>query len=150
LVTSAASLGGGSPAAYRAKEFRASTGLSYLGCFFGYGLGLSALYATTGAGVPCLFRALTGWQCPFCGGTRMGASLLHGDVAAAFRYNPLALVGLVVLAALGVLWTVEALGGPRVRPPRTLGERLGRVHPSRWLAVGLVIGTGYTLARNLL
>jgi hypothetical protein len=38
------------------------------------GLGLSAGYAITGAGLPCAFRMLTGWSCPFCGGTRMGAS----------------------------------------------------------------------------
>lgn len=39
---------------------------------------LSAVYATTGLGVPCPLLALTGWRCPFCGGTRLGAALLHG------------------------------------------------------------------------
>jgi hypothetical protein len=48
------------------------------------GLTLSAVYATTGAGVPCPFLALTGWSCPFCGGTRMGSALLHGELSAAF------------------------------------------------------------------
>ena len=57
----------------------------------------------------------------------MGAALLHGDVLAAFGYNPLALIGLLILGLLGVLWTVEAAGGPAVRLPRPLAERLRRV-----------------------
>ena len=47
-------------------------------------LALSALFATTGFGLPCPFLALTGWQCPLCGGTRMGSALLHGDLVSAF------------------------------------------------------------------
>ena len=69
----------------------------YVGAFFAGGLALSALYATTGVGLPCPFRAVTGWDCPLCGGTRMGDALLHGDVLAAFGYNPLALIGLLIV-----------------------------------------------------
>jgi len=138
------------PAPSPAKPIGASRGLTYLGCFFGYGLALSALYATTGIGAPCLFRMLTGWQCPFCGGTRMGAALLHGDIGTAFRYNPLVLVGLMALAVVGLAWTVEVVGGPRVRPPKGVTAKLARVHPTRWLVLGLTIAAVYTLARNLL
>jgi hypothetical protein len=137
-------------APYRAGEFRASVGLRNLGLFFGYGVSLSALYATTGIGVPCLFRTVTGWQCPFCGGTRLGSALLHGDVVGAFGDNPLVLIGLTVLGILGLLWTIEVLGGPKLRPPRAITERLVRVHPTRWLVLGLVVAVVYTLLRNLL
>lgn len=134
---------------YLAPEFRASRGLAYLGGFFAYGLGLSVLHATVGIGLPCPFRWATGWECPLCGATRMGSALLQLDVAAAFAFNPVVLVGLVVLSVLGVLWTVEVLGGPRVRPPRRVGERLRRVHPTRWLVVGMTLAILYTLLRNL-
>ncbi|MCW2803675.1 MAG: hypothetical protein JWN06_1892 [Propionibacteriaceae bacterium] len=135
---------------YLAKEFRAANALVALGSFVAGGVALSALYAITGLGVPCPFRALTGWDCPLCGGTRMGSSLLHLDIGAAFGYNPVALIGLVVVASLGLLWTVEVLGGPRVRPPAALGQRLRRVHPTRWLLLGLTAAAAYTLVRNLL
>ena len=113
------------------------------------GLTLSAVYATTGAGVPCPFLALTGWSCPLCGGTRMGSALLHGDLSAAFAFNPLALIGVAVLAVLTALWGVAAAGGPAVRPPRVLAEWAGRVGATRWLVIGLVVATAYAVLRNL-
>jgi hypothetical protein len=79
----------------------------------------------------------------------MGAELLDGDVPAAFGHNPLALIGLLILSLLGVLWAVEAVGGPAVRLPRRLAERLRRVRPTRWLVVGLLLAVIYTVTRNL-
>jgi hypothetical protein len=131
------------------RSFRATRAAGYVGAFFAGGLALSALYATSGLGLPCPFRLLTGWDCPLCGGTRMGDALLHGDVPAAFGFNPLALVGLVILGVLGVVWTVEALGGPAFRLPRPLSERLRRVHPMQWLVIGLLVALICTIARNL-
>jgi hypothetical protein len=133
-----------------ARPFRATRAAGYDGAFFAGGLALSALYATTGLGLLCPFRALTGWNCPLCGGTRMGGALLHGDVLAAFGFNPLALVGLVILGVLGALWTVEAAGGPAVRLPRPITDRLRRVSPTQWLAIGILVALIYTVARNLL
>jgi uncharacterized protein DUF2752 len=132
------------------RRFSAARAAGYVGAFFAGGLALSALYTTTGVGLPCPFRALTGWDCPLCGGTRMGATLLHGDVSDAFMLNPLALIGLVILGVLGSLWAVEAAGGPAVRLPRPLAERLRRVRLTQWLVLGLVVAVTYTLARNLL
>ena len=37
----------------------------------------------------CLFHTYTGLECPGCGSLRSVQSLLHGEFAAAFRFNPL-------------------------------------------------------------
>lgn len=113
------------------------------------GLTLSVLFATTGIGLPCPFRALTGWECPLCGGTRMGSALLHGDVGSAFAANPAALVAVAVLVLLSVLWVVELLGGPALRLPRPLADRLRRVPASVWLVVAAAAAVGYAVLRNL-
>ena len=132
------------------RPFRAGRAAGFVGAFFAGGLVLSALYATTGFGLPCPFRAITGWDCPLCGGTRMGSALLHGDLQAAFLCNPLALISLLVLGLLGGLWAVEAAGGPAIRLPRSLAASLRRIRPGQWLALGLAVAVIYTIARNVL
>lgn len=131
------------------RPFRPVVGLRIVGGFFAGGLALSALYASTGVGVACPFRALTGWDCPLCGGTRMGAALLRGDLVVAFLANPLALIGLVVLGLLAVVWTIEVAGGPAIRP-RTISNRLRGLSPIVWVIAAVVVAVGYTLARNLI
>ena len=130
--------------------FRPTAALRPLTGFFAIGLGLSALYATTGVGVVCPFRAVTGWDCPLCGGTRMGSALLHGDVATAFAFNPVALIGIAFLGVIGVLWVVEAVGGPVVRPPAGVRQRLRSTTPTQRLVVFFAFGVLYTVLRNLL
>ena len=51
----------------------------------------------------CMFYAITGLQCPGCGGLRAAHHLLHGDLAGAWRLNPL-LVGLLPLAPVLLAW----------------------------------------------
>ena len=47
----------------------------------------------------CVFHALTGLECPGCGGTRALHQLLHGRFAEAYRLNPmLFLMGPFVVA----------------------------------------------------
>jgi hypothetical protein len=48
---------------------------------------------------PCPFKALTGWNCPACGGLRMTHDVLHGDLGAAVVDNAFLLVGLPMLMA---------------------------------------------------
>ncbi len=127
-------------------RFRPAVGLAWLGGFAGFGVGLSALYAVTGHGVGCPFRAVTGWECPFCGGTRLGSALLHGDVVAAFWFNPVVFVALAGLTVVGAAWVGQLLGGPALRAP----ARLRRVSANQWLLAGAVVATAYTLLRNLL
>lgn len=140
----------GPHADFRMRPFDPVRALKSLGVFVGFGLAVSGLYATTGVGFPCPFRTFTGWQCPFCGGTRLGMSLLHGELGRAFGYNPAVFIGLVVITILGVLWVVEALGGPAVRPPRRVAARLQRVHPTVWAAVMVGVAAAYTVVRHLL
>ena len=53
----------------------------------------------------CPFKALTGLNCPACGGLRMTHDVLNGDLAAAVVDNVFLLVGLPMLAAwLLVRW----------------------------------------------
>ena len=40
--------------------------------------------------IPCLFREVTGLQCPGCGTSRMALALMRFDIPAAFAYNPVA------------------------------------------------------------
>lgn len=131
------------------RPFRARTGLAYVGGLFAGGIGLSEVYAVTGLGVTCPFRALTGWSCPLCGGTRMGAALLDGQIATAFALNPVALVALTVVGVLGLLWAVEVAGGLAVRPPRMVSSVLRRVPSLVWLGAGLTLAALYTVVRNL-
>ena len=132
------------------RSFSPRTGLTYLSGFFAGGLGLSAIYAATGLGVTCPFRTVTGWECPLCGGTRMGSALLHGEVGAALGFNPLALLLVTGLGVLGVLWGVEAVGGPAVRLPAGLRRRLRAVSATQWILAGSIVAVVYTVARNLL
>jgi len=67
-----------------------------------------ALLGTGIVSIPCWFHALTGADCPFCGGSRALGALLHGDLAGALRFNafavllllPAAVAGLVLLARI--------------------------------------------------
>ena len=131
-------------------DFNAVRAVRGLVAFAGLGIGISALYAGSGIGFPCPFRLATGWNCPLCGGTRLGAALLHLDLGAAFAYNPAVFIGLVVASVLGALWVVEALGGPAVRPPRAVAARWRAITPSAWLGLGLAGAAVYTVLRNTL
>jgi hypothetical protein len=57
----------------------------------------------------CLFHALTGWQCPGCGGTRALYHLLHLHVSEAIRYNALVTVSAPVVLAWFVFWYVSVI-----------------------------------------
>lgn len=64
----------------------------------------------------CPFKALTGWPCVTCGGTRAALALLRGAPAEAFHFNPLvtlALVGLGVYAVYAAIVSTFRL--PRLR-----------------------------------
>jgi Protein of unknown function (DUF2752) len=118
-----------------------------VGLVLGLGLALSGVYALSGrlhVGLPCLLKLTTGWDCPLCGATRMGAAMLRGDLLAAWYFNPVVLVG---GAGLGT-WFVGALlyqaGWLRRPMPRPRGIA-GRVVLGALLCVLVV----FTIGRNL-
>ncbi|MDF3336047.1 DUF2752 domain-containing protein [Mycolicibacterium septicum] len=81
----------------------------------------------------CPFKALTGWDCPACGGLRMTHDLLHGDVGAAVVDNVFVLVGLPVL----VVWLL-------------VRWRLGKtLFPLSAVVTLLVTLVAWTVVRNL-
>lgn len=127
-----------------AEGFQASRALRGLVGFGAVGLALSTVSVTTGLGLPCPWRSITGTLCPLCGGTHVGTALLHADLSAAWAANQFVLIGLAVLAVLGALWTVETLGGPTVRPPRPL-----RMSADRWWLLVGAAALGFALWRNL-
>ena len=81
----------------------------------------------------CPFKAVTGWNCPACGGLRMTHDLLHGDFGAAVVDNVFLLVGLPMLAVwLLVRW-----------------RRGQSLMPKPAFAVVVVAAITWTVVRNL-
>ena len=62
----------------------------------------------------CLFKKMTGYDCPGCGGLRSVHQLLRGDVWAAFQLNAMVVIALPLLA----LWAIKARlkAAPKARP----------------------------------
>lgn len=54
--------------------------------------------ATSSVFPPCPLRYLTGWYCPGCGSLRALHQLLHGNLRAAWAFNPLTVLLLPFLA----------------------------------------------------
>ena len=88
----------------------------------------------------CPFRALTGLDCPGCGGTRAVYALLQGDLPLALDHNAFAvLVTLPLLAGAWALWLAAGVGW-RARPP-TLTPRA-----TYWLVSVITV---FWIVRNL-
>lgn len=113
---------------------------AFTGALAGGGAWLAANDPSAGGVLPpCPFLALTGLWCPGCGSGRCLHALLHGDVAAAFGWNPLA-AALLPLVAAGLVLEARAF----VRP----GSRRLRVPPvAARLLLGAIVLFG--VVRNL-
>lgn len=90
--------------------------------------------------LPCPFRLITGWYCPFCGGLRMVHDLARGQLVAALHDDALALPLLLIAVAA---WLNLVVGRWRGRP-------VVRVRRPGWLwpAVAVVL-IAWTVLRNL-
>ena len=53
----------------------------------GAGVTLFVVNPETTAYLPCLFKKMTGLQCPGCGAARASYHLLHGNILSAIDYN---------------------------------------------------------------
>ncbi len=89
----------------------------------------------------CTFHHLTGLNCPGCGMTRAAHAALHGEIATAFRFNPVGMV-LLPLAFLGI--AIEIAGWIRGKP---LPFRLNVGIRGAWAIVWIVIG--FWVLRNI-
>lgn len=90
--------------------------------------------------IGCLFFNVTGLYCPGCGSGRAVSSLLHGEIKAAFSYNPLAIL---LGAPSFVVFTHEYL---RYVFP---GLKLRPVYISRGVTLALLIViTAFWILRN--
>jgi hypothetical protein len=88
----------------------------------------------------CPFKAVTGWDCPGCGGTRALHQLFTGHLGAAVSYNVLAVVILPVLLWGLFVSLTKALGGPRWRSISL---------PHRWMWLALAAVAVFWVVRNL-
>lgn len=87
----------------------------------------------------CPFKALTGYDCPGCGSQRAFQALLRSDLAAAWGYNPAALIA----APLALFFIIVEVG--RKRWPG-----LHRRVMSQWTIAAVALATlAWWLARNL-
>lgn len=91
--------------------------------------------ATTGGYPPCVWKSTTGWDCPGCGSTRAAHQLMHGETAAAFRLNPVFVVGIPLV---GLIWCFERWLASRTSPEA--GRRRVRIWAWLLAAVGIAFG----------
>lgn len=88
----------------------------------------------------CPFKALTGWNCPGCGGLRAVNDLTHGQLDAALHSN-LLFVGLLPLIVLGWGWWLQRRW--------TTSEPVLSTRSLQVLGCILVVaGIGFTVIRN--
>lgn len=128
------------------KPISAREALFRVGAIGLLGAGIGALHLVTGLGLPCPFRALTGWLCPLCGGTHLAEAILRGDVASAWAANPVVFVVVALVAVRAVGWVVELVRNPGAASLRWLPLSWHR----HWFAAFVAVSVTYVLARNLL
>lgn len=112
------------------------------------GVGLAAACGCVAVGLsdsdvsilpPCLFRTVTGLDCPGCGLSRGLRQLVRGHVGAALDHNVLLVVAVPLVAYLYLAWLGAAFG---LRLPRLVpGPRTARV------VVALAVA--FAVVRNL-
>lgn len=87
----------------------------------------------------CMLRSLTGYDCPGCGLQRAAHSLLHGNIIAAWHYNPF----LFFILPLGVTYSVLELTDKRF-------PRLRRIMFATPTLIALCVVTiAWWIGRNL-
>jgi len=88
----------------------------------------------------CPTKALLGIDCPGCGSLRMLYSLMHGNLAAAVRFNALGLVAVGLLVWAYGAWTYG----------RVVGRRITSWQHHRWSAVvTLALVMTWFVVRNI-
>ena len=93
----------------------------------------------TNVGIPCVFRLITGLQCPGCGVSRMLMALLRFDFVSAFHYNPAVLLTAPIILFCILRSDVEYI---------QTGNRPQKQYRFVWITV-LVILLGFGIIRNI-
>jgi hypothetical protein len=88
----------------------------------------------------CPFKAITGWDCPLCGGLRSVNDLTHGHFADAAHSNLLLVATLPVIAALWLLWLQRSWTASSRQLPAGLVRAA--------LVAGGVLLVGFAVYRN--
>lgn len=96
--------------------------------------------ANTGVYPICPFHSVTGFYCPGCGSGRAMHQLLHGNVAAAMRLNPLAVV-LLPPTAYGMLSLALPFVGLKRLPSKFI--------PAFWIWTLLAVILLFGVLRNI-
>ena len=88
----------------------------------------------------CPFKAITGWDCPGCGGLRAVNDLSHARLAEAWHSNALFLALIPAAVVLWVLWLARSwTGSERTFPPGLV----------RYAGIGLAVVTfAFSVWRN--
>jgi hypothetical protein len=93
----------------------------------------------TGFFPPCVFRLLTGLQCPGCGSTRALHQLLHGHFIAAFMLNPLFIIAIPFLLFALLRHTALSFRGITPKP---------NALPARYIYLIFVVIVSFWIFRN--
>lgn len=88
----------------------------------------------------CPLPALTGWQCPGCGGLRAAHALAHGRLGEALASNALVVLAALVLGVALLWWLLREVRGRTGAVPVPAA-------PYRWALLGGV--AAFTVLRNL-
>ncbi len=99
----------------------------------------------------CPTKALTGLDCPGCGGLRAVHSLATGDLVAALDHNAFVVLVVLPVALLAwVLWVVREWRGPATPTDTTPHPVSSSAMSSRWtLGALLAVALVFTVARNV-
>ncbi|HEX4190440.1 MAG TPA: DUF2752 domain-containing protein [Marmoricola sp.] len=101
---------------------------SPLGTVAGIGIASLALHLRDphqhGAWGLCPFKAMTGLDCPGCGGLRAVNDLTHGQIGAAFHSNALFVGSIPLLAVLWLVWAARSWNGSGALVSERAAQRL--------------------------
>jgi hypothetical protein len=108
-------------------------------------LGLAATWFALGLPWPhCLFHDLTGRPCITCGMTRSAIQFFHGNLLAAFQWNPLVFVALCALTIFNAYAVIVlATRAPRLR--LTLWTKRQRKYARVFVITALSLNWAYLL-----
>jgi hypothetical protein len=87
----------------------------------------------------CLFHHTTGWLCPGCGSLRALHHLLHGHLVTAFRFNPMLITLLPLLAWHSARYLMR----------KSKGEAASFAVRPAWFWLFLAAALAFGILRNL-